>query len=202
LRWTRKPYSIPPMRITGGELAGRQLVVPQSGVRPTQDRVRAALFSMLAATVPGCRFLDLYAGSGAVGIEAWSRDAAHVCWVEINPRVLTVLRTNVTTLCGAERTQVIGMDARRFLRGGPVSAPFDVVFCDPPYLQGTGRDAERGMLLLLSGSNVLADNGLVVIERADEELTGAVAGWKLSDDRRYGGTRLRFWRPARAKAEG
>jgi 16S rRNA (guanine966-N2)-methyltransferase len=190
------------MRITGGVLAGRQPVVPKSGVRPTQDRVRAALFSMCAETVPGCRFLDLYAGSGAVGIEAWSRDAAHVCWVESNPRVLALLRANVATLCGAERAQVIGMDALRFLRGGVVAVPFDMVFCDPPYLQGSGHDAEREILLLCSASNVLADNGLVVIERADEELTEAVAGWKLVDDRRYGGTRLRFWKSALQKVAG
>jgi 16S rRNA (guanine966-N2)-methyltransferase len=184
------------MRITGGVLAGRQLVVPKSGVRPTQDRVRAAMFSMLATTVPGCRFLDLYAGSGAVGIEAWSRDAAHVCWVESNARVLAMLRANVTALCGLERIEVVGMDVPRYIRAGRTPAPFDIVFCDPPYLRGTGSDAEREILLSLAGSNMLADNGLVVIERADEKLTGATAGWNLTDDRRYGGTRLRFWRLA------
>ena len=74
------------MRITGGELRGRILKVPAAGhVRPTQDAVREALFSILMADVPGARFLDLYAGSGAVGIEAWSRGAAHVTWGESHP---------------------------------------------------------------------------------------------------------------------
>lgn len=197
-----KLFSMPAMRITGGVLAGRQLTVPKSGVRPTQDRVRAALFSILATSVPDSRFLDLYAGSGAVGIEAWSRDAGHVCWVESNARAQVVLRSNVATLCGTERVEIVGMDARRFVRGGRVSVPFDVVFCDPPYSRDMERDLERETLLLLSESNILEDSGLVVFERADEELTGAVSGWRLTDDRRYGGTRLRFWKKAQWKATG
>lgn len=182
------------MRITGGMLAGRVLRVPKSGLRPTQDRVRAALFSMLAESVPGCRFLDLYAGTGAVGIEAWSRGATHVCWVENNSRTLSVLRSNVEELCGTERVEVVGMDARRFARGGVSQGGFEIVFCDPPYLRGESSQVERDVLNSLAGSNLLADSALVVFERADEVLTEVVSGWKLRDDRRYGGTRLRFWR--------
>lgn len=126
-----------------------------------------------------------------------------MCWVEVNARVLAVLRSNITSLCGADhRTQVVGMDARRFLRGGPVTEPFDIVFCDPPYMKGADSNIEREILHFICEANILADNGLVVIERADEELTGAVAGWKLTDDRRYGGTRLRFWKLLQGKAEG
>lgn len=188
------------MRVTGGVLCGRRVAVPKAGVRPTQDRVRAALFSMLAATVPGCRFLDLFAGSGAVGIEAWSRDAGHVCWVESDGGVLRVVRGNVATLCGPERTEVVGLDARRFLRERAGSTPFDVVFCDPPYAAGVVQGYERDVLLLVADSKMLTDNGLVVFEQPDEVLAQAVPGWKLVDDRRYGGTRLRFWRPVLRKA--
>ena len=87
------------MRVSGGALGGRRIEVPGGDrVRPTQDMVRQALFSSLAALVPECRFLDLFAGSGAVGLEAWSRGAAHVTWVERDPRTLAVLRGNVASL--------------------------------------------------------------------------------------------------------
>ena len=88
------------MRVTGGELRGREVAVPAGrAVRPTQDRVRQALFSALATRIAGSQFLDLFAGSGAVGLEAWSRGAAGVVWVEQNPRVLRVLQANIGALC-------------------------------------------------------------------------------------------------------
>jgi 16S rRNA (guanine(966)-N(2))-methyltransferase RsmD len=155
---------------------------------------------MLAASVPGCRFLDLFAGSGAVGIEAWSREAAHACWVERDARTLAVLRSNVSALCGLERAEVAGMDARRFIRERSGRDPFDVVFCDPPYAEGAGHGSEHEVLSLLADGNILADNGLVVFERGGAPLAGTVSGWNLADDRRYGGTRLRFWRPVQRKA--
>lgn len=188
-----KEDTIPGMRVTGGILSGRRLEVPKSGVRPTQDRVRAALFSIIAADVAGCRFLDMCAGSGAVGIEAWSRGAAHVCWVENNRRAFEVLRRNVSDLCGTERTEVVGMDARRFIRQAVTASPFDIAFCDPQYERGI--DMEREILMLLGGSNMFAGNGLLVFEQADDVVSTTVSGWVLADDRRYGGTRLRFWRP-------
>lgn len=168
------------------------LSVPKSGVRPTQDRVRAALFSILAADVPGSRFLDMCAGTGAVGIEAWSRGASHVCWVESNPGVLQFLRANVSNLCGSGRTEVVCMDVRRFLRQEGRQPAFDMAFCDPQYVRGV--DMEREVLLLLGASKSLKHNGLLVFEQADDTLTTAVPGWVLVDDRRYGGTRLRFWK--------
>jgi 16S rRNA (guanine966-N2)-methyltransferase len=151
------------------------------------------MFSILATEVPGSRFLDMCAGTGAVGIEAWSRGASHVCWVESHPRVLQILRSNVSKLCGSERTEVIGMDVLRFLRQSGTQQAFDVAFCDPQYVRGV--DMERQVLLLLSESKMLRDKGLLVFEQADDVLASVVSGWTLVDDRRYGGTRLRFWRP-------
>ena len=86
------------MRLTGGEHSGRLLKVPSDGTRPTQDKVRAAICSSLAALLPGARVMDLFAGTGAMGLEAWSRGAAWVVWVESGNNALRVLRDNLRAL--------------------------------------------------------------------------------------------------------
>jgi 16S rRNA (guanine(966)-N(2))-methyltransferase RsmD len=127
----------PGMRVTGGTLGGRLLKVPKGdAVRPTQDMVRQALFSSFATLVPGSRFLDLFAGSGAVGLEAWSRGAAYVCWVESDPRAFRVLKENVETLCGpgGDELSVNGWktercDVFRFLEGAQKrGTPYNMIF--------------------------------------------------------------------------
>lgn len=122
------------MRVTGGILRGRRIMVPGNLARPSQDRVREALFSVLGNAVEGAEFLDLFAGTGAVGLEAWSRGAGFVCWVESNRRVLSLLRSNLRLLCGdSSTTQIVGADAARFLRKGLAKRRFDIIFADPPY---------------------------------------------------------------------
>lgn len=122
------------MRITGGLLGGRLIKAPGGPVRPTQERVREALFSIIGDRIVGCRFLDLFAGSGAVGIEAWSRGAAFVCWVEQQPRVCAVLEQNVRELCDA-RTRILRWNVEPLLKKGLEEPPFDIIFADPPYRQ-------------------------------------------------------------------
>ncbi len=190
------------MRITGGKLRGRRVRVVGSGVRPTQEMVREALFSMIAQQVVGCRFLDLFAGSGAVGLGAWSRGAALVQWVESGRRALPVLKQNVRELC-EENGRVWGGDVAGFLRKAAGDTEFDVIFADPPYAtQGRGdrrsagkrREWSRLLLTTLGKGGVLAPGGLFVMEqRADEALCEHV-GWELVKDRRYGEARLRFFR--------
>jgi len=116
-------------------------------IRPTQEKVRQALFSALGEKIEGCRFLDLFAGTGAVGLEAWSRGASSVCWVEIDARVFSVLRRNVLHLCVSQgdangneagassiKTRTVRADAVKFLsKTGRESALYDVIFADPPY---------------------------------------------------------------------
>jgi 16S rRNA (guanine(966)-N(2))-methyltransferase RsmD len=154
--------------------------------------VRQALFSSLAARVPGCRFLDLYAGSGAVGLEGWSRGAAAVCWVERNPRVARVLRQNVTELCGGSGAcRVVEADALRFLAQGDPGGAFDLVFADPPY--ETARDAGwwAELLAALRSGPCLAADGRVVIESAAGAGCGPTGSdWDVTLDRNYGGSRL------------
>lgn len=123
------------MRVTGGNLRGRIIKVHGDCVRPTQDRVREALFSIIGAEVVASRFLDLYAGSGVVGLEAWSRGAEFVCWVEVDKGALRGLRESVSGFCDIG-AKVVGGDVVKVLkRGLDGEQPFDIIFADPPYLK-------------------------------------------------------------------
>jgi 16S rRNA (guanine966-N2)-methyltransferase len=186
------------MRITGGEWGGRQIEVPARGVRPTQDRVRQALFNALAARIPGCRFLDLFAGSGAVGLEALSRGARSVTWVERDLSTVRVLKGNLDTLRPGSippEAEVISGDATAYLRAG-VGAPRDFIFVDPPY-EREGQTVWTSVIFGALGSpeRWLAPGGLVILEEAEDQPMGVTPGgeWVLKAEKRYGGTRLRFW---------
>jgi 16S rRNA (guanine966-N2)-methyltransferase len=121
------------MRIVGGEFGGRKLVVPKDArVRPTADRVREAWMSILGASLDRARVLDLYAGSGALGLEALSRGAESAMFVEINPPSLAALRSNIDALGVSERVTVHRGDAFRFA-GGLEAGAFDIALADPPY---------------------------------------------------------------------
>jgi 16S rRNA (guanine966-N2)-methyltransferase len=198
------------MRITGGTLRGRVINPPRQGVRPSQDRVREALFSMLADRIRGARFLDLFAGSGAVGLEAWSRGAAAVCWVERDPRALLVLRATVSALCGSNEG-VVGMDVPLFLKRRLAGGAFDVIFADPPYgpsgpaagkgaarmpRRQSGAPAAWGVRLLaaLAASPLLQPDGVFVMEQSAREALGAHPAWRVLADRRYGDSRLSLYR--------
>jgi 16S rRNA (guanine966-N2)-methyltransferase len=162
--------------------------------------VREALFSMLGVRIEGAGFLDLFAGSGAVGIEAWSRGAEPVLWVESSRRVLPTLKENVETLCGGKGRVVVG-DAFRLLRKRLVAGPFGVIFADPPYRgRGPGADAGRrdgvlpGLLDLIAAGDILAPGGLFVIEQEGDAPPASDDRWDMVEDRAYGDTRLRMFR--------
>ena len=175
-------------RVVAGELGGRRLAVPPGrGTRPTSERVREGLFSTLVAmrgSLEGAAFLDLYAGSGAVGIEAASRGAAKVVCVERDPRALAVLRSNVDAVA-AGLVQVSAAPVERFVpsSGGE---PWDVVFLDPPY-----SDPVEGVLELLAAPGRLAPSAIVVVERSMRDAEpGWPAGVEPDRSRRYGDTML------------
>ena len=169
-----------------------------SWTRPTQDRVREALFSMLAPRLAGARFLDLFAGSGVVGVEAWSRGAAFVCWVERNRRVARVLEQNVSELCAGAGV-VYCDDVLRFVRRAARGEPFDVVYADPPYADSRGggfgaRRAGPGALCDgLRSSGLLAPGGLFIMEEEAGHEVVQPEGWRLVGNRVYGHTRLRLF---------
>jgi 16S rRNA (guanine(966)-N(2))-methyltransferase RsmD len=152
-------------RIIAGSHGGRRLDAPAGqGTRPTSDRVREALFSTLETltTLDGCRFADLYAGSGAVGLEAASRGAATVLLVESDPRAARVVRANIGAL-GLESVCQVRPTTVASALAGPVE-PFDVVFADPPYSVSEAQIAE--LLTMLVERGWLADDAVVVLERS------------------------------------
>jgi 16S rRNA (guanine966-N2)-methyltransferase len=180
-------------RIVAGTLGGRRLAAPAgSRTRPTSDRVREGLFNTLQSLVDlsGTRFADLYAGSGAVGLEAYSRGAAHVLLVESQPAAARVARANIATLAAAPAVRLVTADVLTVLTAGAgAEPPYDVVFADPPYAVPDQQLADLQRALLDGGW--LAPAALVVIERATRS---APAPWvePLTEirTRRYGETTL------------
>lgn len=179
------------MRIAGGEFRGRTVKAPRGDdVRPTQDRVREALFSMLLAELPGARFLDLYAGTGAVGIEALGRGAGDVAWVERDRNVARVTAANVGAIAGADRVRdIVVSDVVRYARGQGRDAAFDIVFADPPYADALG-DGLAGLCATLRECGVVAPGGLLVVETPVDAPVPSPEGWTTLRDRTYGKTRL------------
>jgi 16S rRNA (guanine966-N2)-methyltransferase len=180
-------------RLIAGIAGGRRLSVPHSGVRPTGDRAREGLFNSLGTLVDleGARVLDLYAGSGALGLEALSRGAEEVVFVENGPRVLPVLRKNVAAV-GLPGTRVVAGSVPAVVAGAPVGR-FDVVLADPPYATPVGEVV--GVLGGLAGGGWLAPGGVVVVERSarDEPFEWPTPLVPLRE-RRYGEAMLRYGR--------
>jgi len=178
-------------RIIGGAAGGRRIATPKGDrTRPTSDRVREALFSALeswAGSLHGLRFLDLYAGSGAVGLEAWSRGAADVTLVESDRRTAALISGNAREL-GFRGADVVAAPVASALTARP-RAPYDLVFSDPPY--PLDEEALAGDLALLAGNGWLARGALVVVERTrrSPEPTWP-PGLSLVREKKYGETRL------------
>jgi 16S rRNA (guanine966-N2)-methyltransferase len=177
------------MRVVAGAARGRRLVAPAgTTVRPTADRVKEALFSSLAPLLAGASVLDVFAGSGALGLEALSRGAAHVTFLEQDRRALTALATNIATV-SLPGTAVVAGDAGRALAGGSALAghPFDLVLLDPPY----ALDEATLALLLADVVTHLAPGATVVVERAAQ---APAPRWPATlvpvEPRRYGATAL------------
>ena len=181
-------------RIVAGAFKGRRLGTPPGqGTRPTSDRVREALFGALGE-LTGVRFADLYAGSGAVGLEAASRGAAHVLLVEADPRAGRVIRDNIALLKAGDVARFAPSRVESVLLGGPgTGGPFDVIFADPPY--ETGEPEVAAVLRNLVEQRWLAADALVVIERSIRSPEPAwVNGITGERSRRYGETVLWYGR--------
>ena len=169
------------LRVIGGEWRGRKIRFPPvEAIRPTPDRVRETLFNWLQQDVRGARCLDLYAGSGALGLEALSRGAAEVVFVDAEPAVVRHLAETLSAL-GCERGRVVGADATRFL-DGPVT-PFDIVFVDPPY----AARAIEPVCRALDARGWVRPGGLAYLEdRATGGEPVLPAGWTLLRSKRAG----------------
>ena len=182
------------MRIVGGEFRGRQLATPRdSRIRPTTDRAREAVFNVLAHSfgdlLKGARVLDLFAGTGALGIEAVSRGAAHCLFIEESADGRGLIRDNVETFGLQGRTKIFRRDATRLGDAGTIQ-PFDLVFADPPYDRGLG---ERAIASARDGGWLKPD-ALCVVEESASARFDAGVGFRLEDERSYGDTVIRFLR--------
>jgi 16S rRNA (guanine(966)-N(2))-methyltransferase RsmD len=189
------------MRITGGELAGRALRVPRRAVRPTADRVRESLFSMLAhrGALTGARVLDLFAGSGALGIEALSRGAREAVFVESSREVVRTLEENLAALGLAGRARVVPRAAEPALRAlAAAGERFELCFLDPPYAEALGAKLLRAI-----AESGLAPAGAVLVAETDRRhAPGPLPGLDLQLERRYGDTLITLYLVAPRAPEG
>ena len=178
------------LRVTGGSLAGRRLRAPGgSRVRPSADRVRESVFATLGP-LHGVSVLDLYAGSGALGIEALSRGAADAVFVERAAGALESLRRNLAELGLRDRSRVLRSDVRTAIRRlGRRGGCYQLILIDPPYASG---EAEKAMVEVVA-AGILAAGGTLVVECSRRRLPGEVSGLERVDERSYGDTvMLRF----------
>ena len=178
------------MRIVGGRLRGRALAAPKSqGIRPTADRLRESLFNILthahADPVAGARVLDLFAGTGALGLEAVSRGAAFALFVDDGAEARALLRQNVEALGLAAVTKIFRRDATKLGPAHPVE-PFSLVFLDPPYGKGL---AEKALVSAWDGGWLSPDAMLVVEEAAETEFS-VPEGFAELDRRGYGDSKI------------
>ena len=183
------------MRVIAGSAGGIRLDVPKSAVRPTMDRVKGAIFSSLGEEIIGARVLDLFAGTGALGIEALSRGAESVLFVEENDAAVRTIERNLARakVEGSIRRQ----DVFTFLHAAQITEPFRVIFADPPY-DKTKSGEQFTQLLLASAelARMLEPSGVFVLEKRPEEKMPTAPLWKISRDRRYGATEVLFLQPA------
>jgi len=189
------------MRVIAGTAGGIQLDVPKSGVRPTMDRVKAAIFSSLGERVVGARVLDLFAGTGALGLEALSRGAASALFVEENTAAISAIERNLT------RTKFEGrvrkQDVFAFVRSASPREPFRIIFADPPYEKTKSGDAYTQLLLdsdELAG--MLEPDGVFILEKRPGEKVPASALWNVTRARRYGATEVLFLQRSAVAGEG
>jgi 16S rRNA (guanine966-N2)-methyltransferase len=173
------------MRIIAGDWRGRPLKAPAGqATRPTADRARETLFSMLASrlgSLDGLRVADLYAGSGALGLEALSRGALHATFVENDPRALAAIRANLLTLQANHRAEVHPSTAAKLVP----TQPFDLIFADPPYGEGSGTQ----VVAAVADAGWLTPGGWLAIETAAAEAVDPGA-WRIEAERRVGRARL------------
>ena len=182
------------MRIVGGRLGGRTLASPRShAIRPTSDRLRESLFNILVHAygdpVTGARVLDLFAGTGALGLEALSRGAKFAQFIDDGAEARALIRQNVEALGLAAATRIFRRDATKLGAAHPV-APFALVFLDPPYGKGL---AEKALVSARDGG-WLAPGALIVVEEAADAAFMAPAGFEELERRRYDDTEVAFLR--------
>jgi len=176
------------MRITSGQARGYKLKVPQGGnVRPAQSIVRQAIFNIIGEFIEGAKVLDLFAGSGSLGIEALSRGAAWCGFVDKDKKVTQVIKENLSHTHFEDKAKVYTLKAERFLDESDPNT-YDFVFLSPPYAQGVDLN------LLEKLAKVLKSGGLVIFEHSkDTKVPTKINSLKLLDERTYGAAKISFY---------
>jgi len=185
------------MRVIAGRAGGVRLISPKNGVRPTMDRVKSAIFSSLGELVIGARVLDLFAGTGALGIEALSRGADSVLFIDEDRQSISAIEKNLskTQLAGRVRQQ----DVFGFLKNaGPAADKFRIVFADPPYdKMKSGERFTENLLANETLPRLLEPDGIFVLEKRPSENIPETNLWKLTRQKAYGATEVVFLSPIR-----
>jgi 16S rRNA (guanine966-N2)-methyltransferase len=180
------------MRVIAGEARGLRLSAPSPMIRPTMDRVREAIFSSIGEAVAGARVLDLFAGSGALGIEALSRGAASAVFVDVNPRCAACVRENLRR--AKLEGSVQAMDALAFVRLYAEPGGYDLIFADPPYGKSAGeRDLGKDLLALPALVRALRKDGMFILERLAGAKEPETRTLSLVRTRRYGETEIAYY---------
>jgi 16S rRNA (guanine966-N2)-methyltransferase len=183
------------MRIIGGSVKRRSIKSPSAsqGVRPILGRIKKSLFDIVRLRLEGCRFLDLYAGSGAVGIEALSRGAALATFVDRNPHCLSIIRQNVSRLRLFDRSRIVKADATRDLQ--VAGGPFDLIFMGPPYHDQNWKAfaLTQPTLQAIARAQILNDGGWVIGQHHAKETPVQLPAWRLFRQESYGDSRLSFF---------
>jgi 16S rRNA (guanine966-N2)-methyltransferase len=183
------------VRVVAGSAGGLALAVPKTDLRPTMDRVRGAVFSSLGELTIGAQVLDLFAGTGALGIEALSRGAASAVFVENDRRAVSAIEKNLalTRMTGAIHT----LDVFSYLDRLAAPESFDIIFADPPYAKAAGeRDFGSELLANASLRRALKADGLLILEHLPNVALPLSSGWQTIRDKRYGATAVAFLKPS------
>lgn len=179
------------MRVIAGSAGGMTLRSPRTDIRPTMDRVKAAIFSSLGEKIKGARVLDLFAGTGALGIEALSRGCASATFVEKNSQAIESIKRN---LAGVRlEGRVLAMDVFQFLDRVADPGFFDVIFADPPYVKAPGdRDFDAELFGSETLPRALAPSGVFVLEKMPGKKLPIREGWEVLRAKKYGATEVVF----------
>ncbi len=181
-------------RVVSGKYKGTHLIAPKGEkTRPTSDKVKEALFSILQMRIPGARFLDLFAGSGQIGLEALSRGASEVVMVEHSRNVAAVIQSNIERLHAEEQTEIVISDVYSAIKKlADSNRRFDIIFMDPPYAEAAS--AFKKTTELIAGNDLLNEGGVLIIEHsADTTFEGNVINLTLIRCCKYGTTLLTFY---------
>jgi len=177
------------MRVIAGSAKGARLTAPTGqGTRPTADRIKENIFNIIAPYVPGACFLDLFCGSGAIGIEALSRGAKSAVFVDASSEAIATVNANLDKVKFTQKSRVLKMDAFAAIKHLKEES-FDVIFLDPPY----SKSHLARMLNPLAKSNLLSNGGIIIAETSVDDEVIQIDGLVLKDERKYGNTRLMFY---------